>query len=180
MKKKYRQRDFTFLALAQKKNKAMLLVDMKKNRGQPKKIYLRFNNPSYEKIVRANTEELARQMGFDEDQIYEISLAVDEAYTNAIEHSGDFGIALDLEIEYLVYEDRLEISITDTGCGFDSTRVQIPSTLRTLTTIRGRGLALIKSLSDSFELLTRPGAGTFIKIIKYLTSGKTKSRFFSV
>ncbi len=158
----------------------MILVDMKKNRGQPKKIYLRFNNPSYDKIVRANTEELARQMGFDEDQIYDISLAVDEAYTNAIEHSGNFGIALDLEIEYLIFEDRLEISITDTGCGFDPTRIEIPHTLRALTTIRGRGLSLIKILSDKFELLTRPGAGTFIKIIKYLTTGKSKSRFLSI
>jgi serine/threonine-protein kinase RsbW len=139
-----------------------------KKRRQPEQIYLRFKNPCYEKIVRENTEKIARNMGFDEDQIFDLTMAVDEAYANAIEHNSRKGTQLDLEIEYLVFENRLEILVRDSGCGFDIAQIDIPENLKKLTSDRGRGLTLIKALSDHFELLSNPGTGTMVKIVKFL------------
>jgi len=141
---------------------------MKIKTTQPEQVFIRFKNPRYLRVIRDNTEVIARRMGFAEDQIFELSMAVDEAYTNAIEHSGRVGGESELEIEYLIYENRLEVSVKDSGCGFDCARLKIPNTLKSLHSSRGRGLGLIRMLSDSFELSSKPGVGTMIRIIKYL------------
>lgn len=141
---------------------------MKIKNIQPEQVFFKFRNPRYLRVIRDNTEDIARRMGFEEDQIFELAMAVDEAYTNAIEHSGRVGGEAELEIEYLIYENRLEVSVKDSGCGFDSARLEIPKTLKGLHSSRGRGLGLIRMLSDGFELRSTPGVGTLIRIIKYL------------
>lgn len=154
---------------------------------------MRFHNPRYERIVRLNTESIARKMGFDEERIFDISLAVEEAYTNAIEHSGRHlardgepageppppppdpetprGEALMIEIVYHLFPDRLEVTIQDTGCGFCDWETPAPPDAFALdrpNPDRGRGLALIRELSDSVDILSEPGAGTMIRICKRL------------
>lgn len=136
----------------------------------PKSVRLRFRNPRYERIVRVNTESIARKMGFTEDDIFDITLAVEEAYTNAIEHSGKARGDLELEIVYLLYVDRLEVSVQDSGQGFH--QEPKPSgeadALPDMNSDRGRGLGLIRNLADRFEILSEPGSGTLIRIVKFL------------
>lgn len=148
---------------------------MKETKGIKRQIVLRFSNPRYINIVKSNTELIAKKMGFSEDQACDITMAVDEAYTNSIEHTRGGSQPLEIEIEYLICSDRLEISIKDSGCGFNLSCHNIPSNLNGLETIRGRGLSLIRMLSDGFEVASRPGEGTMIKIIKYL-SDRAKKR----
>jgi serine/threonine-protein kinase RsbW len=137
-------------------------------RKYPEQVLLRFQDPQYFNIVRDNTEHIARNMGFDEDRVYELCLAVDEAYSNAIEHSGDLE-GNNLEVEFLIFKDRLEISVSDSGCGFDLTRLKIPRSLKYLKKVRGRGLSLIKQLSDQLEMSSIPGSGTLVRIIKFVS-----------
>lgn len=107
-------------------------------------------------------------MGFSEDQVFDITLAVEEAYTNAIEHSGCNLADLELEVLYQLFPDRLEVSVQDTGCGFDDQQEKISTPFDDIVSDRGRGLGLIKSLADRAEILSAPGAGTLIKITKFL------------
>lgn len=144
-------------------------------RRYPEKVQLRFNDPQYFSIVKKNTEAIARRMGFNEDQIFDLCMAVDEAYVNALEHSG-CPDKLNLEVEFVIFSDRLEISVSDSGCGFDLTRVKIPGSLKNLHGIRGRGLSLIKQLSDRFFLDSIPGNGTLIRIIKFVSSARRKKK----
>ncbi|MFZ5950051.1 MAG: ATP-binding protein [Candidatus Rifleibacteriota bacterium] len=139
----------------------------------PEQMVLKFNDPQYFSIVKKNTELLARRMGFNENRIFDLAMAVDEAYVNAIEHGGK-GSELNLQVEFLIYQDRLEISVSDTGCGFDITRIEIPKTLKNLEGVRGRGLGLIKRLSDRFVLSSVPGSGTLIRIIKFVSSRRAR------
>ena len=136
--------------------------------ASPKTVRLRFKNPRYERIVRINTESIAKKMGFSEDQVFDITLAVEEAYANAIEHSGCCPSELELEILYQLFPDRMEISIQDSGCGFDGNNSRSFPAEADLSSDRGRGLGLIKSLSDHAEILSAPGAGTLIRITKFL------------
>jgi anti-sigma regulatory factor (Ser/Thr protein kinase) len=142
-------------------------------RRYPEKVLLKFKDPQYFSIVKKNTEMIARRMGFNEEKIFDLSMAVDEAYVNAIEHSG-CPEQLNLEVEFMIYVDRLEISVSDSGCGFDTTRFKIPKSLKDLQGSRGRGLSLIRQLSDRFELDSIPGNGTLIKIIKFISSRRKK------
>ena len=141
---------------------------MKRTGEQSRSVRLRFKNPKYDRIIRLNTEAIARKMGFSEDQIFDISLAVEEAYTNAIEHSGRNLADLELEIQYQLFSDRLEISVHDTGCGFNEEATIQDSYIKDINEDRGRGLGLIRSLSDKAEILSAPGAGTLIRITKFL------------
>ncbi|HNV68528.1 MAG TPA: ATP-binding protein, partial [Candidatus Ozemobacteraceae bacterium] len=131
-------------------------------------IRLRFRNPRYDRIVRLNTESIARRMGFNEDQVFDITLAVEEAYTNAIEHSRRSFDSLELEIIYHLFQDRLVVSIQDSGCGFEQGEPGIDQPLPVADQIRGRGLGLILNLSDHAEILSEPGLGTMIRITKFL------------
>lgn len=142
-------------------------------RRYPEKVQLKFKDPQYFSIVKKNTEMIARRMGFNEEKIFDLSMAVDEAYINAIEHSGCLD-RMNLEVEFMIFADRLEISVSDSGCGFDVTRFEIPKTLKDLQGSRGRGLSLIRQLSDRFELDSIPGNGTLIKIIKFISSRRKK------
>jgi serine/threonine-protein kinase RsbW len=120
------------------------------------------------RVIRDNTEVIARRMGFDEDQVFELAMIVDEAYANAVEHGGGAKGGSELEIAFLIFHDRLEVSVKDTGCGFDLSCVPIPKNLRSLNSTRGRGLGLISMLSDSYELSSTPGSGTILRLTKYL------------
>lgn len=139
-----------------------------KYRKFPEQVLFKFNNPCFLKVIRDNTEVIARRMGFEEDHIFEFGMAVDEACVNAIEHSGMLCSEAELNVEFLIYANRLEVSVRDTGCGFDASCVPIPKNLRSLSSTRGRGLGLIKMLSDRFELSSIPGTGTIIKVTKFL------------
>ncbi len=139
-----------------------------KRRKYPEQVFFKFKKPCYLKFIRDNTEVIARRMGFDEDQIFELAMIVDEAYANAVEHGGDVEGGSELEIEFLIFHNRLEVSVKDTGCGFDLSCVPIPKNLRSLNSTRGRGLGLISMLSDSYELVSSPGTGTVLRLTKYL------------
>lgn len=136
----------------------------------PKSVRLRFRNPRYERIVRVNTESIARKMGFTEDDVFDITLAVEEAYTNAIEHSGKPKADLELEIVYLLFADRLEVSVQDSGQGFrqDPDKLLELQPPPDMNSDRGRGLGLIRHLTDRTEILSEPGIGTLIRITKFL------------
>ena len=118
--------------------------------------------------VRKKTEEIAKQMGFDEEQIFDLALVVDEAYVNAIEHGAEGRTDTELEIKYLVFDDKLEISIKDCGRGFDMNKISVPNNLKSISSTRGRGLGLMKLLTDEFFMESKPGVGTTIKFSKYL------------
>lgn len=145
---------------------------MMKRRKFPEQVLFRFENPCYLKVIRDNTEVIARRMGFEENQVFEFAMAVEEAYVNAIEHSGMHSTESELVVEFLIHLNRLEVCVKDTGCGFDVSCIEIPRNLRSLSSTRGRGLGLIKMFSDSFELNSEPGTGTVIRVTKYLAGQK--------
>ena len=118
--------------------------------------------------VRKKTEEIARQMGFDDEQIFDLALVVDEAYVNAIEHGAEGKKETKLEIKFLIFDEKLEVTIKDGGRGFDMNKVSVPDDLRSINSTRGRGLGLMKLLTDEFSMESKPGFGTTVKFSKYI------------
>ncbi|GEM_PF-1456196 len=154
------------------KDYAYIRNEMMKTGKYPERVLFRFKKPCYLRVIRDNTEVIARRMGFDEDQVFELGMIVDEAYTNAVEHGVTSSGDTELEIEFLIYADRLVVSVKDTGCGFDLSCVPVPKNLRSLNSTRGRGLGLISMLSDSYELISAPGNGTVLRLTKYIVAAR--------
>src|SRR5512136_288004 len=69
----------------------------------------------FERVVRAAAEEIGKQIGFSEDKIADLTLAVSEAVTNAIEHGNQLRREINVGVVFAMENDRLEIRVIDQG-----------------------------------------------------------------
>jgi serine/threonine-protein kinase RsbW len=115
-------------------------------------------------VARHIVRNAMEQVGVEETCVYDVELALSEACTNVLLHSGpgdQYKVRLDLE-------DRLGvIRIIDVGRGFDSARLQAEGTMPEAE--RGRGLGLMQALVDRVDFTSRPEAGTIVTLEKVLT-----------
>jgi serine/threonine-protein kinase RsbW len=115
-------------------------------------------------VARHIVRNAMEQVGVEEACVYDVELALSEACTNVLLHSGpgdQFVVRLDLE-------DRLGlIRVIDVGRGFDSTKLQ--SADPALEAERGRGLGLMQALVDRVDFTSRAEAGTIVTLEKVLT-----------
>ncbi len=125
-------------------------------------------------IVREFVARIAQNMGFSEENIHRIELAVDEASTNVIRHAykGAASNAKFLTVEVTTHADRLEIDVIDAGKGFDPDQVKTPEMDVYLKKMKrgGLGLYLIKTLMDKVEYKIKPGKKNRVRMIKYITT----------
>jgi serine/threonine-protein kinase RsbW len=105
------------------------------------------------------------QVGVEETCVDDVELALSEACTNVLLHSGpgeQFVVRLDLE-------DRLGvIRVVDVGHGFDSAKLRtVDDDL--VEAEQGRGLGLMQAMVDRVDFTSRPEAGTVVTLEKVLT-----------
>ena len=110
-------------------------------------------------------------MGFSEENIHRIELAVDEASTNVIRHAYKNSKKNQkfLSVEVTTHQDRLEIDVIDSGKGFDPAQVKTPEMDVYLQKMKrgGLGLYLIKTLMDKVEYKIQPGVKNRVRMVKY-------------
>jgi serine/threonine-protein kinase RsbW len=115
-------------------------------------------------VARHIVRNAMDQVGVEETCVYDVELALSEACTNVLLHSGpgdQYVVRLDLG-------DRLGmIRVIDVGHGFDSARFQAEDPLP--QDERGRGLGLMQALVDRVDLTSRSEAGTIVTLEKALT-----------
>ncbi|MFL6187485.1 MAG: ATP-binding protein [Actinomycetes bacterium] len=115
-------------------------------------------------VARHIVRNAMDQVGVDETCVYDVELALSEACTNVLLHSGpgdQYLVRLDLQ-------NRLGmIRVIDVGHGFDSARLQAEDPLP--QDERGRGLGLMQALVDRVDLTLRSEAGTIVTLEKVLT-----------
>jgi serine/threonine-protein kinase RsbW len=115
-------------------------------------------------VARHIVRNAMDQVGVEETCVYDVELALSEACTNVLLHSGpgdQYVVRLDLE-------DRLGlIRVIDVGHGFDSARLQASDAPP--EDERGRGLGLMQALVDRVDFTSRPEAGTIVTLEKALT-----------
>jgi anti-sigma regulatory factor (Ser/Thr protein kinase) len=131
--------------------------------------------PSLERLTQA-LESLFIRAGFSFDQVKRLKIAVRELGINAIEWGHRKEIDKIITVNYRVYEDRMTLTIRDTGSGFDPG--QIPHAARPgdpvghLETREGMGLReggfgilLAQGLADE---LRYNDLGNEVCLVKYL------------
>lgn len=120
--------------------------------------------------VREFVSVAARESGFPDDEVSKIALAVDEACTNIIKHAYKFDPTKEISVTVKNKTGALEIVITDTGIGFDPSRLQSPDMKEYLTHYRhgGLGVYLMKSLMDKVEFKINAGRRNEVHLTKYL------------
>ena len=108
--------------------------------------------------VKAMTE-----IGVIEDCIQDIAVALTEACTNVLKHSGpgdEFEVSLEVD------DDQCIIRVVDTGRGFDSQSLGFSHA--DTAAEQGRGIELMRALVDSVKFISKHEAGTIVHLEKTL------------
>ena|SRR3989339_401880 len=100
---------------------------------------------------------------FEQDDIFAVHLALEEALVNAINHGNKMDSQKQVVISYSVGQDMAEISVADQGNGFDPRHVPDPRCGENLYKAGGRGLFLIQSYMDEVDFNEK---GNCIRMVK--------------
>jgi len=119
-------------------------------------------------VLDSVTTSVCDRMGFDPDTTSHISMSVIEAGTNAIQHGHKRDAARMFDVEFRLWDDRLEVEVHDSGKGFDPKSLNGDATSpEHLFDARGRGIFIMRSCMDAvnFEF---DNQGTHVLLVKRL------------
>ncbi len=125
-------------------------------------------------LIRQFVSGIAMEMGFDEDGVDQIQLAVDEACANVVKHaySSDNANGAQHLINVTVRKkaDKIEITVADKGSGFNADGLQSPDMDEYLEERKKGGLGghLIRTFMDKVTFRMQPGIRNEVKMIKFL------------
>ncbi|MCK4629810.1 MAG: ATP-binding protein [Bacteroidales bacterium] len=98
----------------------------------------------------------------DESLYGKVMLATIEAANNAIVHGNKLDPEKKVKVEIIKRKERIEIYIEDQGSGFDYMRIPDPTAPENIENIHGRGVFLMKQLSDEVNFYKN---GTKVQIL---------------
>jgi serine/threonine-protein kinase RsbW len=121
--------------------------------------------------IRNYFTQAAKEAQLDNQSIYDVQLAVDEAASNIIDHAYGGEDKGEIECSYNAQPGKLEVIMRDHGEPFDPERIKQPDLKSDISRRKqgGLGLHFMKSLMDSVEFSFNGQGGNILKMIK---SGK--------
>lgn len=102
-------------------------------------------------LIEALVEELKAELDLSEEAEANILVSLSEAVNNAILHGNHANPEKRVKISIEKLEKELIFSIEDQGVGFDETTIRDPTAIENLDKPTGRGIFLIRNLSDRLE-----------------------------
>ena len=121
--------------------------------------------------VREFVNQHAASFGFDDKEVSEITLAVDEACTNVIKHAYRGNPDAQFEVRIVGSGIEFEVVVRDWGDSFDPERVPVPNIKEKVKRHRagGLGIFLMRKLMDSVEYHGRDTSNE-VRLVRYLRS----------
>jgi serine/threonine-protein kinase RsbW len=110
-----------------------------------------------------------RAKNFDSDQIFAIHLALEEALINAFKHGNKYDPTKNVDIDYVVTDEKFDISVADEGSGFSPDRLPDPRSEENLYKPCGRGVLLMRSYMDVVEFNED---GNRVHMVKFKNANK--------
>jgi len=121
-------------------------------------------------FVQVVNDHVGREVGFDEDSVHWVGVAVRECVINAIKHGNKNDASKRVFVEFeTVFNDganELGIRIRDQGQGFDPEALANPLDPENLLKASGRGIFLIRNFMDEVELQRAPQGGMEVRMTK--------------
>jgi serine/threonine-protein kinase RsbW len=114
--------------------------------------------------------ELARESGFDEEDLDRIGMSVRECMVNAVVHGNRYNANKKVLLSLSLTPERLTIQIEDQGDGFDPGELPDPVAGDNLLRHSGRGIFLMKTFMDDLQVRRLQPAGTEVTLIKNVVS----------
>lgn len=121
-------------------------------------------------LIREFVTNIARGVGFDDEKINQIELAVDEACTNVVKHAYKGDDRKPLEVRVHTDKKKFTIIISDKGRGFSPQKIKTPDMKKYLSEMRvgGLGIYLMQTLMDEVDFKIEPGKKNQVRLVKYI------------
>jgi serine/threonine-protein kinase RsbW len=129
-------------------------------------IVLPGNFESLDKVCRF-VDQIARSDGFDEESLFAIETAVDEAFSNIIDHAYGGENKGTVECSCEVKDKALIVTLHDYGRPFDPNAIPLPSLNSSLEDRKERGLGLYfmrKFMDEVHFKFSRQDGNTLVMI----------------
>lgn len=134
----------------------------------------------YIEPLLALLKQLAQQLGFCQERIADIQLAIDEICGNAIEHGSegnDTGIAISIDVN----DHQLDILVRDKGMQdrgdwLTAEKLEEIYERRAPDRERGHGIYMVEQLSDDVKMEPNSFGGTDVRVSFSLPTDEISSR----
>jgi serine/threonine-protein kinase RsbW len=113
---------------------------------------------------------MAERAGLDEDDLMKIGMAVRESMVNAVVHGNRYSAHKKVRFSVVANGERFTVQIADSGDGFDFASIPDPLAEENLLRTSGRGIFLIRSFMDDFQMRHLESGGTEVTLVKNLVS----------
>ncbi len=123
----------------------------------------------YLNLIESITNYVTKAMGFDEDTMYWINMAIRESMTNAMLHGNKLKTQKRVNVKFEINPDNLTVRVQDQGSGFDPKTVPNPLDPENVLKSSGRGIFYIKSFMDEVDFKLLPD-GMEIRMTKKVPS----------
>jgi serine/threonine-protein kinase RsbW len=110
--------------------------------------------------------DFAKNIGFGDDDLFAIDMAMRETVANAIKHGNKFDETKSVEITLSDLSEGLEIAVRDFGVGFSVNEVPDPTNPENLLKASGRGILFMRNFMDEVEWIEAENGGTIVKMLK--------------
>jgi len=123
-------------------------------------------------FVQLVSDHLCRRVGFDEDSLHWVGVAVRESVINAIKHGNQSDERKMVHVEFSSTGSHdtgeLVIAVRDEGEGFDPTSIADPLAPENMLKSSGRGIFLMRNFMDDVSLRRMPEGGMEVRMVKKL------------
>lgn len=103
------------------------------------------------KIIESFIDNAKEKYTINEDIYGNIMISVTECVTNAIVHGNQLDGNKKVDLELRLEDDSLNFTVVDEGPGFDYNHLSDPTSPENLEKIGGRGIFIMKHLSDEVK-----------------------------
>ncbi|MFN3306677.1 MAG: ATP-binding protein [Candidatus Kapaibacteriota bacterium] len=108
-------------------------------------------------------KSIQKEVPFDSKKFHNILVASTEAVMNAIQHGNRYNPRKKVVFKVIAETNKIIVSVADEGEGFDPSTLEDPRTPENILKERGRGIFIIRELSDKTSITTSKN-GTIIRM----------------
>ena len=119
-------------------------------------------------MVQVVLNHLCGVLGFNEEAIHYMTVALRESVVNAMKHGNRLDETKRVIVEFVQHPNALEVKVEDQGAGFDPGAVPDPVAEENLLKAYGRGIFFMKSFMDEVTYSFPTEGGTTVTMLKKL------------
>jgi serine/threonine-protein kinase RsbW len=117
-------------------------------------------------VVQTVLAQCCALVGFDDEAVHYMSVAVRESVVNAIKHGNRQEEAKRVHVQFTIRDRALEVQVRDQGTGFDPGAVPDPLAPENLLKAYGRGIFFMRQFMDEVTHSFPAKGGTVVRMLK--------------